>query len=526
MSNYSFNKNINNHSSNKGGLVFQFRNVEQEIFFYHLQRNGCFSGGFNNGKTYVACQRALLHLLTFENYRMAIARKVYKNLRATTMQTFFKICPKDFVYKHDEQFGVTVLLNGSLVYWMHLDTFDEGDAKGLEINSLLVDQAEEVEESIIMVMDARIGRWDGAKVPQKLLEQNPDWPTDDFGRYRVPNYSDILCNPFESGEFHWIYRWYHPDSVEKNKDYFFIERETDDRLGDPHTMAQMKSRDEEWITTYYEGKWGKSKSQIHYVHPLSVIDTEKTPPEKIEFLLNLIKTKGNLYRILDHGEQSPTCCTWWAALKLRINNIWNELHICFQEYYMPNAVISVHRQNISDLTEGLIISGDFADPQIFKKENQKNGGFWSVAQEYYDEDEISAPPINWLPADNNELATRNRINELLKPNERNFHPITHESPAPVIYFIKRSPKYLWGCFHVITQTQSQRRELVGSLNGKSIYSDNRDRNIVDHAYDTLRYYISQHNKGMIDKVQEPPRRSFARYNKFLRASKSLGYING
>src|SRR5262245_16560028 len=124
-------------------LKFQFRNKEQEVFFFHLERNACFSGGFNNGKTFVACQRAVLHLLTFENYRMAICRKVYKQLRATTMQTFFKILPKELIFRHDEQFGITILWNGSVIYWMHLDTLDEGDAKGLEINSLLIDQRSE-----------------------------------------------------------------------------------------------------------------------------------------------------------------------------------------------------------------------------------------------------------------------------------------------------------------------------------------------------------------------------------------------
>jgi hypothetical protein len=512
-------------------LKFEFRNIEQEIYFFHLQRNGCFSGGFNNGKTYVACQRALLHLLTFNNYRMAICRKVYKQLRATTMQTFFKICPKEFIFRHDEQFGITILYNGSVIYWMHLDTLDEGDAKGLEINSLLIDQAEDTEENIVMIMDARVGRWDGAVVPQRLLDQYPNWPKDDFGRPRVNNYVDILCNPFESGEFHWIYRWYHPDSYEKDPNYFFIERETDDRLGDPHTMAQMKKRDAEWIETYYKGKWGKSKSQIHFISPLSLIDPDKTDKTLFDEFVHLLRTKANIYRILDHGDTAPTCCTWWAALKYKTPNkdgamVWNDIHVCFQEYYVPGELISFHRQNIFDLSEDLNISGDFADPAIFKTSSQKNGMQWSVAQEYYDEDEIQAPAFHWIAADNNEFATRNRINELLRPVQRIIHPITKVSPAPQLYFIKRSNSYPYGAHRAIIETQSQRRELTGSYNGKSIYSDDRDESIVDHAYDTVRYYVAQHNKGFVEKQKEPPQRSFARYNKLFKEAQRQGLING
>lgn len=462
---------------------------------------------------------------------MAICRKVYKQLRATTMQTFFKVCPKDLIFRHDEQFGITILWNGSLIYWMHLDTLDEGDAKGLEINSLLVDQAEETEENIIMIMDARIGRWDGAVVPKRLLLAYPNWPTDDFGRPRVPNYSDVLCNPFESGEFHWIYRWYHPDSIERDPNYFYIERETDDRLGDPHTMAQMKKRDAEWIETYYKGKWGKSKAQIHYIDPLCIIDPDKIDPTIFNEFLNLLKTKANIYRILDHGDSAPTCCTWWAALKYKVANkdgviVNNDIHVCFQEYYVPGELISFHRHSITDLSEGLNISGDFADPAIFKKTSQKDGGFWSTAQEYYDEEELDAPPIHWTPADNNEFATRNRINELLRPDRRIVHPISKVNPAPQIYFIKRTVNYPYGCHKVILETTSQRRELVGTYNGKSLYSDDRDESVTDHAYDTLRYYVAQHNKGFIEKQKAPPIRSFARYNKIYKEARRQGLING
>ena len=185
----------------------QFRNPQQEEFFFLTNRNQCFSGGFNNGKTYVACLKAFTLLSTFPKYRMLIARQYAKDLRETTMKTFFKICPEEFILSHNRQEGITTLKNKSEVLWMHLDECDEQSLRGLEINSALVDQAEEISEAIYLVLDSRIGRWDQAIVPQHL--RTKDWPKTPLGNWKVPTYNMVLCNP--DTQFHWLYRRYHPD---------------------------------------------------------------------------------------------------------------------------------------------------------------------------------------------------------------------------------------------------------------------------------------------------------------------------
>lgn len=475
-----------------------FRNPFQENLFWERMRNQCGSGGFNNGKTYLMCQKALLLLLTFPNYRVVMARQLFKDLKATTMQTFFKVCPRSLILTHDNQAGITILKNRSLIYWMHLDAFDEQSLRGLEINSVFLDQAEEIEEAIYLVLDSRIGRWDKAEVPQHLLDANPNWPKHPkWGHYLVPNYMVLGCNP--DSQFHWIYRWYHPESLEIRKNHIMYEAETDVNLGDAETMEQMLGRDEEWVKKYFRGQWGISQAQIHYVSPQSVLD----PAQCVE-LLARIKKRGNLYRVLDHGEAAPTCCSWFAAL--------DNIHIGYREYYMPNTVISQHRRNITDLSEDEHYAGNYADPDIFKKHSQKEGSFWTVADEYSTKS-ISGQSLSWSPADNNEFATRNRINECLKLNVGVKHPITGVSPAPRLYFIKKTRDYQNGVFHGITQLQQQRRKLLTSINGKSIYSDDRDDSVVDHAYDTERYYIAIHGANRAVTPRDIPRNSFAWYNR-------------
>jgi len=462
-------------------LNISFWNEHQKQFFENKFRNGCFSGGFGNGKTFGGCQRDVFLLFTFPKYRVTIVRKAYSDLKRTTMQTFFKKIPGGMngplVARHSEQEGVTDFINGSRVYWLHSDKFDEGTLKGLETNSVLIDQAEELEENIYLVLDARVGRWDGAEVPAELIEKFPDWPRHPkTGRYLVPNYMDVLANPDHT--LHWIYQRYHPDSEFRQPDHFYVSAPTDPNSYDPQTYAQMLKRDPEWVAKYVKGDWGTSEAQIHNVRPESILK-DVSP----DFLAE-IKKKGALYRILDHGDSAPTACGWFSAYK--------GIFIAYREYYMPLEVISAHRRNISDLSGDDYYMGNYADPSIFRTTAQKDGGFWSVADEYLDTTSFDAPVLVWQKADNNEFATRNRINELLRPDSSVKHPVYGTSPAPRLYFIAKTPDYPDGCSHIIAQTKSQRRECLGTFNGKLMFSDERAKSVEDHGYDLVRYFVSIH----------------------------------
>lgn len=487
-------------------LQIQFKNTAQQQFYFCTDRNQCFSGGFNNGKTYAACLKAVTLLLTFPNYRIVIAREMYTDLKKTTMQTFFKIIPQSMIETHSIQDGLTRLKNGSVVFWMHLDSFDEQSLRGLEINSVIVDQAEEIEENIYLVLDSRVGRWDKALVPQHLKDEyvktnGKEWPRTALGHDKVPTYMIVLCNP--DTQFHWIYRRYHKDSLEHIPRHIMIESETDANLGDPETIKQMFSRDPEWVSRYVKGLWGTSSAQIHYLPPECILPADPK-------LIDNIKRHGNLFRVLDHGDSAPTCCLWFAVL--------NGNYICYREYYSPGQLVSHHRKSLAELSEGETYTSNYADPSIFYKSSQKDGGFWSIADEYMTND-IDAPPITFLPADNNEYATRNRINELLSSSNPTSHPLTQESPSPRLYFIQKSPDYPFGCYHAITQLQAQRRRLLSYDNGKPIYLDDRDDRVTDHAYDPTRYFVSMHGLSKSIPQRTPPKGSFAWYKQLARRPK-------
>lgn len=479
-------------------LNVRFANDQQRRFFYATGRNQVFSGGFNNGKTFGGCLKATTLLLSFEGYRMIIARQKYTDLRRTTMQTFFKGFPPDLIDSHNDQVGFTGLKNKSCIFWIHLDNVDENTLRGLEVNSALTDQAEETEEKVFDVLDARIGRWDGVTIPQSLLNQSPNWPTNKIsGNYIAPSYNMLLVNP--DTQYHYIYRKGHPESLEREHTWEWIDGEWDSNLGSRESYEAALKHDPEWVDKYVRGIWGRSEAQVHYIDQQSIIEPD-------EGLLKRIKEKGNLFRSMDHGESAPTCCLWFCAIA--------GVYICYREYYVPGRVISYHRQAIDDLSRDEYYSSNYADPQIFKKTAQKDGGFWTVADEYRTTD-IDAPPLHWIPADNNEFATRNRVNELLRPSSRFKHPITGVSPAPGIYFIKANENYSSGCKESIKQLGAQRRKLLGTIDGKSVYSDDRDENIPDHAYDPTRYFVAMHGSQPAKAMRRPARNTFAYMNSLL-----------
>lgn len=486
-------------------IKVSFRNQQQQDFYFATDRNQLFSGGYNNGKSYIGCLKILTLLCTFSKYRAVIARQTRTDLMKTTYQTFFKLCPREIVEADNKQDGFTILKNASRIDWLHLDKVEDSTLRGLEINSTLTDQSEEVEEKTYDVLDARIGRWDEVIIPESLL--TPDWPINPYtGRYLAPSYNLNLSNP--DTQFHHLYRFYHPDSLSRLPNHYYVEAEWDPTLGSIETYNKALQHGEEWVERFVRGKWGVSKAQIHRVYPENIIEW---CPE----LEELIKSKGKLFRVLDHGEASPTCCLWVAAVA--------GVYIFYREYYAPGKVISYHREAIAELSKGETYSGNYADPAIFKKTSQKDGGFWTTADEYLTK-EISGPPIAWQAADNNEFATRNRINELLPPQLHFKHPLGLPGKAPGIYFVKRTDSYRNGCSNAIQELGSQRRELVGYIDGESVYNDNREESVKDHAYDCIRYFVAMHGTDPRSVKPKINRNTMAYYNALKQRAKNNGLV--
>jgi hypothetical protein len=270
----------------------------------------------------------------------------------------------------------------------------------------------------------------------------------------------------------------------------------------------MLSRDKQFVDRYVYGKWGYSEGAIHYVSAQSKLylsnnDSSEINSDKIfvqpEVLHHFLQ-KAHLYRILDHGDISPTCCLWLAVRQ--------DTHLVYREYYLADRLISYHRENIQQLSGDEHYVRNIADPSVNIKHSQMRGGRWCIADEYRDTRICDAKSISWESADNNEFVTRNRVSELLREDARFKNPFTEKIGAPRIYFLMKSHNYPNGCYNAVIETSGQKRKLVGTIDGKQIYSEERDDTIPDHAYDCIRYLTSLHAIGSQPAILRPRKGSF------------------
>ena len=492
---------------------------KQEEAFRYGPGPLCCSGGFGAAKTYALCLKALYLSDLYPKNRGVIARKVAKELALTTQSTFFKLCPPA---AYDPYFGgrradsenhLRLAHSGSEIFWLHLEDQDiDKVIRGLEINWFILDQAEEISEEIFDTLLTRLGRWDQAEVPEEVIQAHGrqwEWRNPVSGRPMPPTYAMLACNP--DAETHWIWKRFHPHSEDYRERYsvqgyrMITMSSRENKYLPKANLQEMLRRDESWVRRFVDAEWGMPEGQIHKVRKESVIPGTRA-------IVEFLKARCRLHRTLDHGDASPTCCAWWAVD--RSGNVF-----CYREYYQGNTLVSEHRRNIVRASEGEKYVLNLADPSMFYLTMQKYGGRCSFADDYADRNPNHGfdprNALDWQPADNDEMGTRNLMSEYLRPQgigeihrgsePRQFgaltvklgeeiprvHPITGEYGYwPRLFFIAKSEELPDGCEQIIRQTKSARRVRAGTDLGKPIFTDERDETVPDHGYDPVRYFMA------------------------------------
>ncbi len=114
------------------------------------------------GKSYVCIATVIMLCKFYPGSKWVIVRDSIPTLKSTTLETFSRIVPSNFLKSFNQQDHVAEFTNGSRIIFMaenyHQDkNFDR--FKGLEVNGFLLEQIEELQEGLLDVCFTRAGRW-------------------------------------------------------------------------------------------------------------------------------------------------------------------------------------------------------------------------------------------------------------------------------------------------------------------------------------------------------------------------------
>jgi hypothetical protein len=174
-------------------MKIQFHNKQKEALSYLAIDNECrqllYGGSAGSGKSFLGCDWQIKRRLKYPGTRGLIGRAELKKLRLSTMATFFELCTKYNLiagkhFTYNGQDHVINWYNGSQIILMDLADMpsdpDFGRFGSLEITDYFVDEASEVSEKCVNILNSR--------VRYKLINDNPK--------------GLLTCNPHKG----WLYR--------------------------------------------------------------------------------------------------------------------------------------------------------------------------------------------------------------------------------------------------------------------------------------------------------------------------------
>lgn len=128
------------------------------------------------GKSYVNLATLIMLSRMFPRSKWCTIRESIPTLKKTTLETFKKIVPSNFLINYNQQDQIATFINGSQMMFMAEDYANDKDFdrfKGLEVNGFLLEQIEELQEGLLDVCFIRAGRW---SIPPTKEDPEPRQP--------------------------------------------------------------------------------------------------------------------------------------------------------------------------------------------------------------------------------------------------------------------------------------------------------------------------------------------------------------
>lgn len=143
----------------------------------------CYGGAMGGGKTYVCLATLILLCKAYPKSKWCVIRESIPTLKRTTLESFKKLVPANFVKSYNQQDFIYTFNNGSQIMFMAQNWEDDKDFdrfKGLEVNGFLLEQIEELQYDLLKICFIRAGRHLIEKMPRPMILANVNptltWP--------------------------------------------------------------------------------------------------------------------------------------------------------------------------------------------------------------------------------------------------------------------------------------------------------------------------------------------------------------
>lgn len=210
-------------------LMKQVMNGEKDVVLY--------GGAIRGGKTFAALGTLLMLCKKYPLSKWAVVRTDVQKMRQTTIPSFFKICPWQFIQSHNKITNTVTFTNGSQIIFFGENYARDKELnrwRGLEVNGFLLEEVNELREKSFYKAIERAG--------SHIIESNP------------PPVIICTCNPSQN----WVKeKFYDPWKAKNlNPRWSYIPAKiTDNPFIDNRYKESLKNMPRYEYRVFVEGDW-------------------------------------------------------------------------------------------------------------------------------------------------------------------------------------------------------------------------------------------------------------------------------
>lgn len=281
-------------------ILLDFRNGIKQLLF---------GGAAGGGKSILGCAFIITMAIMFPGTRYLIGRSRLKNLRETTLNSFFWLCAKwgleeGVHYFYNENKSTIKFVNGSEVLLKDLFTYPKDpdfDSLGsLEVTAIFIDEGNQIGQKAIEVLMTRmryrlkdfcdkcgtltetsqVVTWDLNGEPEAFKCSGCGSTTEGLFPKMI-----ITCNPAKNWVFNWFYKPWRDGELEPTR-AFIASKAGDNKKLSKHYLSSLDALSDQLRARLRDGDWEASQPHAMFkVDPLAELFQKEREVEGKRFFL-------------------------------------------------------------------------------------------------------------------------------------------------------------------------------------------------------------------------------------------------